>query len=83
MRQGFDVLVRLSHGRCGDNCRLGSAAWHTRYGSGCGGRGGLPKVRITSSRTIGEMYLHGAQVTDGKTPEEAAKDGKIHIEGAR
>jgi hypothetical protein len=29
------------------------------------------------------MYLHGAQVTDGKTPEEAAKDGKIHIEGAR
>ena len=28
-----------------------------------GGNGGLPKVRITSRETVGEMYLHGAHVT--------------------
>jgi glucose-6-phosphate 1-epimerase len=27
------------------------------------GNGGLPKVRITSSKVTGEMYLHGAHVT--------------------
>ena len=30
------------------------------------GSGGLPKVRVTSPRAIGEMYLHGAQVTSWK-----------------
>jgi glucose-6-phosphate 1-epimerase len=29
----------------------------------CEGNGRLPRVAITSSRTKGEMYLHGAQVT--------------------
>ena len=27
------------------------------------GKGGLPKVHITSSAATGEMYLHGAHVT--------------------
>ena len=27
------------------------------------GKGGLPKVHITSSAAVGEMYLHGAHVT--------------------
>ena len=30
------------------------------------GGGGLPKVRLTSPQVIGEMYLHGAQVTSWK-----------------
>ena len=30
------------------------------------GKGGLPKVRITSSEVVGEMYLHGAHVTSWK-----------------
>jgi glucose-6-phosphate 1-epimerase len=30
------------------------------------GNGGLPKVRITSPATVGEMYLHGAHVTSWK-----------------
>ncbi|HJY80970.1 MAG TPA: D-hexose-6-phosphate mutarotase [Candidatus Binatia bacterium] len=30
------------------------------------GNGGLPKVRITSSEVVGEMYLHGAHVTSWK-----------------
>lgn len=29
----------------------------------CEGNGGLPRVRIASSRAQGEMYLHGAHVT--------------------
>src|ERR1700680_3163875 len=32
------------------------------------GNGGLPKVRITSPRAMGEMYLHGAHVTSWKPP---------------
>ncbi len=32
----------------------------------CEGNGGLPCVRITGSRSEGEMYLHGAQVTSWK-----------------
>jgi glucose-6-phosphate 1-epimerase len=30
------------------------------------GKGGLPKVRITSPEAVGEMYLHGAHVTSWK-----------------
>jgi glucose-6-phosphate 1-epimerase len=30
------------------------------------GNGGLPKVRVTSARTEGEIYLHGAHVTSWK-----------------
>ena len=30
------------------------------------GKGGLPKVRVTTHQTAGEMYLHGAQVTSWK-----------------
>ena len=30
------------------------------------GNGGLPKIRITSGEVVGEMYLHGAQVTSWK-----------------
>jgi len=30
------------------------------------GKGGLPKVRITSPAAVGEMYLHGAHVTSWK-----------------
>jgi glucose-6-phosphate 1-epimerase len=30
------------------------------------GNGGLPKVRVTTPQTDGEMYLHGAQVTSWK-----------------
>jgi aldose 1-epimerase len=30
------------------------------------GNGGLPKVHITSSEVIGEMYLHGAHITSWK-----------------
>jgi glucose-6-phosphate 1-epimerase len=30
------------------------------------GNGGLPKVRITSPESVGEMYLHGAHVTSWK-----------------
>lgn len=36
------------------------------------GNGGLPKVRITSPEVVGEMYLHGAQVTSWK-PTGAAE----------
>ena len=32
----------------------------------CEGNGGLPCVQITGSRSEGEMYLHGAQVTSWK-----------------
>lgn len=35
----------------------------------CEGNGGLPRVQITSSRVEGEIYLHGAQVTSWKPPE--------------
>jgi glucose-6-phosphate 1-epimerase len=30
------------------------------------GNGGLPKVRVTSAATAGEIYLHGAHVTSWK-----------------
>jgi len=30
------------------------------------GNGGLPKVRVTSARAEGEIYLHGAHVTSWK-----------------
>src|SRR5580692_3968986 len=30
------------------------------------GNGGMPRVRISSSTSDGEMYLHGAQVTSWK-----------------
>jgi|SRR5271166_6347151 len=34
------------------------------------GNGGLPKVRITSTEGVGEMYVHGAQVTSWKPAGE-------------
>lgn len=34
------------------------------------GSGGLPKVRITSSACVGEMYLHGAQITSWRPAGE-------------
>ena len=30
------------------------------------GNGRLPKIRITSAHTVGEIYLHGAYVTSWK-----------------
>ena len=32
----------------------------------CAGNGGLPRIQVEGSQVVGEMYLHGAQVTSWK-----------------
>ena len=45
------------------------------------GNGGLPKVRVTAPDAVGEMYLHGAQVTSWKPT--GAEEALFHSSKSR